>query len=339
MANSLLAFLYPRIKGSQEDVATYSLNYILGKSEVLRSEFTRLISQRLHLDYQPLIYSAQVIGSQKERPDIVGVKDEQEEIIIEAKFFAALTENQPGTYLDRLQGRGGLIFICPESRLNGLWAHLQELEKTSEPLGEYCVNRNGTHMAIISWKTVFEALQLCSENNAIDTKEDLHQLIGFCKEIESNDFIPFKAEDLGADMAKSMDRYYILVDAVIDQLLIRKDIIAHTKRLRATPQWMGYTRYINVDGIGLGLYFHRGIWKKSTPPSPFCLGFFTDEALVKNYLCSLESRMVERDNNGFSYIVLTPPIALTREESAQYLADQIVYHVRKINEKRGKQEL
>ena len=303
MANSLLAFLYLRIKGSQEDVATYSLNYILGKSEVLRSEFTRLISQRLHLDYQPLIYSAQVIGSQKERPDIVGVKDEQEEIIIEAKFFAALTENQPGTYLDRLQGRGGLIFICPESRLNGLWAHLQELEKTSEPLGEYCVNRNGTHMAIISWKTVFEALQLCSENNAIDTKEDLHQLIGFCKEIESNDFIPFKAEDLGADMAKSMDRYYIL------------------------------------DGIGLGLYFHRGIWKKSTPPSPFCLGFFTDEALVKNYLCSLESRMVERDNNGFSYIVLTPPIALTREESAQYLADQIVYHVRKINEKRGKQEL
>ena len=40
MAYSLLAHLYPRIKGSQEDVATFSLGYILEQSDALNKTFT-----------------------------------------------------------------------------------------------------------------------------------------------------------------------------------------------------------------------------------------------------------------------------------------------------------
>jgi len=36
MANSLLAHLYSHIKGSQEDVATLSLQYILSNYEALK---------------------------------------------------------------------------------------------------------------------------------------------------------------------------------------------------------------------------------------------------------------------------------------------------------------
>ena len=38
MSGSLLAHLYPRIKGSQEDIATYSLCYIVDQSEESNQE-------------------------------------------------------------------------------------------------------------------------------------------------------------------------------------------------------------------------------------------------------------------------------------------------------------
>ena len=50
MAESLLAHLYSRIKGSQEDVATLSLQYIVSSSEKLNAAFNRLISDTLKTD-------------------------------------------------------------------------------------------------------------------------------------------------------------------------------------------------------------------------------------------------------------------------------------------------
>ena len=334
MTNSLLAFLFPRIKGSQEDIATLSLNYILGQSEILRIAFTRLLSNRLHLDFEQLTYCTQVVGEQKERPDIVGVINGKERIIIEAKFYAALTENQPGTYLARLQNQGGLIFLCPESRRIGFWKQLLDLVDY-QVIDENCVDVKGTHMAIISWSSVFDTLLSVSDSNDPETKENLHQLIGFCKEMEDSAFIPFKPEEFGADIARSIDRYYLLVDAVADQLLNRKDVSANKNRLRATPQWEGHSQFINVDGIGIGVYFHRALWKKSSPPSPFGLGFFTDGDLIRRYSATLESRKVERDSKGAQYIMLNPPVGLTLDESAKDLADQIVDHVKKINAMRA----
>ena len=76
MAGSLLAYLYPRIRGSQEDVATLSLSYLLAQSDILRSAFTKALSSHLHLSPDAYIhFNTQVIGQQRERPDIVGVDD------------------------------------------------------------------------------------------------------------------------------------------------------------------------------------------------------------------------------------------------------------------------
>lgn len=44
MANSRLAHLYSRIRGSLEDVATVSLQYLLTQSRSLNLAFTKLIS-------------------------------------------------------------------------------------------------------------------------------------------------------------------------------------------------------------------------------------------------------------------------------------------------------
>ena len=89
MAASLLAHLYSRIKGSQEDVATLSLQYIVSQSAALNHEFTRRLCESLHgIVSTELNYACQSVGTELERPDIAGVDaDGNEKILCEAKFL------------------------------------------------------------------------------------------------------------------------------------------------------------------------------------------------------------------------------------------------------------
>ena len=122
MAQSLLAHLYPYIKGSQEDIATFSLQYLLSQSSKLNAAFTKFAADTMGVDLgERLQYRCQVTGEseEKERPDMVGTDADGAEIVLfEMKFYASLTANQPNTYLDRLRKNGGkgLLFICPMDR-------------------------------------------------------------------------------------------------------------------------------------------------------------------------------------------------------------------------------
>ena len=76
MPYSLLAHLFPRIRGSQEDVATYALSYILEQSVILNEVFTKLISKKLHISVGNMLsYHCQDADSEYGRPDIAGYKD------------------------------------------------------------------------------------------------------------------------------------------------------------------------------------------------------------------------------------------------------------------------
>ena len=76
----------------------------------------------------------QVTGEEGERPDLVGYDDEGiERVLIEAKFWAGLTENQPNAYLERSPDNSPsvLLFVAPEARLNTLWPELcRRIERT-----------------------------------------------------------------------------------------------------------------------------------------------------------------------------------------------------------------
>ena len=136
MAESLLAHLYSRIKGSQEDVATMSLQYLLSQSSAMKQAFTDLVASSLNIDiWEELQYSCQSVGENKERPDMVGKNRTGTEVVLcEMKFYAGLTHNQPLGYLDRIatnKGKG-LVFICPKVRESSLWNKLLTLCKDRE---------------------------------------------------------------------------------------------------------------------------------------------------------------------------------------------------------------
>ena len=342
MAGSLLAYLYPRIRGSQEDVATLSLSYLLAQSDILRSAFTKALSSHLHLSPDASIhFNTQVIGQQRERPDIVGVDDSgMERIICEAKFFAALTENQPNGYLRRLAGtaNSGLIFLCPETRRVGLWRQVISLiPGEAELIDDMCVKTGTTHVSIISWTEVLDTLLLTVDRSAPELKDDLLQLIGCCKEMENTSFVPFKNEDFGADIAKGIDRYYMVIDNTTELLLRQDKYPASKKGLRATPLWNGHVQYIKVNGLCLGIFFYRELWKKdSSVYTPFWLKLCNDSwkqnEPVVAYLNSLPAQQTERNHDGNLFIALEAPVGCTLEETADTLAKEILMHVKSYTE-------
>ena len=109
--DSLLGEIGLKFVKQTENLASESLNYILGKSPNTRNGFSDLIrvfEKRL----SDVNYSTQVHDQLDNAiPDIIGFNENsQPAVIIEAKFWAGLTKNQPVTYLKRLPENTLLVF-------------------------------------------------------------------------------------------------------------------------------------------------------------------------------------------------------------------------------------
>ena len=227
MAYSLLAHLYPYIKGSQEDIATFALQYLLTQSENLNRAFTKRIAENMQIELEDILqYTCQVTGNseEKERPDMVGTNAQGEEVMLfEMKFYASLTVNQPLTYLERLrkQSGKGLMFVCPTVRKTNLWGKLLELcsGMDVQKVNDYCVTVDGVKMALITWNEVIELLKQVAGAVDLSFTADIAQLEGYCNQLDSDAFIPFTSEDLSALSAKKEERYYMVVDEVMELLM------------------------------------------------------------------------------------------------------------------------
>lgn len=279
MANSLLAHLYSRIRGSQEDVATIALQYLLSQSEELNKTFTSLVASCLKLTLdENLHYICQSVGEGKERPDMAGVdKNGHEAILCEMKFYAGLTRNQPLGYLNRLKEKNGtgLIFVCPKSRQTSLWTKLKDIcaERQMKSVDTFCVCVDGIHMAILTWTEIIEQLRKVAASSAVEYLSDIQQLEGYCAQMDSDAFIPFASEDLTADNAKRANRYYEVIDQTIALLCEDDTITTSLKGVKATAYRKGYTRSLYLDDFTLSLNYDRDLWKSnSSMETPFWVG-------------------------------------------------------------------
>jgi hypothetical protein len=74
-----------------------------------------------------LNYRSQVTDVETGQPDVVGTDPAgADQLVIEAKFWAGLTEKQPGGYVERLGvGKPGVVLVvAPAARLLTLWPEL-----------------------------------------------------------------------------------------------------------------------------------------------------------------------------------------------------------------------
>ncbi len=122
--DSLFGHLASRLSSHPENIATEALNYVLNRSTVARRAFAQYAAQSGADMPETLHFRTQEAGGDGAIPDLVGLDGEGRQVLlVEAKFWAGLTDNQPVAYLERLPASsdGLLLFVAPATRFPTLW--------------------------------------------------------------------------------------------------------------------------------------------------------------------------------------------------------------------------
>lgn len=125
---TLLAKLAPMFAVQTENVAVEALGHILSGSEPARRALSDVVRAGGAEVGRIVRVHTQATGEERARPDLAGFDGRGDErVLIEAKFWAGLTANQPMSYLERLpdQQPSALLFVAPAARVESLWAELR----------------------------------------------------------------------------------------------------------------------------------------------------------------------------------------------------------------------
>jgi hypothetical protein len=106
-SDTMLAYLVSSFPGNTENIATETLRHIFQHSDPLVEALNDVVQPGVR-GIQPISrVESQVIQADGTRPDLVGFDEDcKERVLIEVKFWAERTHNQPNGYLNRLPDDG-----------------------------------------------------------------------------------------------------------------------------------------------------------------------------------------------------------------------------------------
>ena len=220
-----------------------------------------------------LSFATQAASDDEARPDIEGYgAGNKRHMVVECKYWAGLTINQPLTYAARLSNEepGSLLFIVPSARMTGLWSELTKRLKggghqmtprrEAQPELWHATFGIGHSFVLTSWRTILNAILREMETaREADRVEDVRQLVGLCERMDSEAFLPFRSEELTA--ADVPQRYLQLSQIAFDlgDALIGAGI-CDAKRLSAAGGLGYYGRYLRAGSLVFFIAFDCSAW-------------------------------------------------------------------------------
>ena len=113
MQKSILAHIASDFISEYENVANSSIAYLLNEYPASQ----KVLKGVLDIDEVPTYYKTEDSSKSNGRPDVTGYDLNQgKAVIIEGKFWANLTDNQPVNYLKELTSDGKILFLAPDKR-------------------------------------------------------------------------------------------------------------------------------------------------------------------------------------------------------------------------------
>ena len=308
---TLLAHLAYKLSSQPETVATEALGHILHGSKAAR-EVLQVFLESAGADVGRInTVGTEVTGEALERPDLACMdEDGRERVLIEVKFQAGLTSNQPGTYLSRLpeDRTSALLFIAPSWRLETLWPELKArvaAEFAMEGEGaatevQWLFLGDSRHLVLTSWLSLLRLLEEMAEDE--QALSDIRQLRGLADQQDEEAFPPLRSEQLSPETPRLILNLNLLVDDVCSRIF--ETAWADRGRMRkmwdagpyqymtfaGLPAWFGvnywYWRQYEITPLWFG--FQRSAWEheeqilKSLQPirhhDP--LRYFEDEGII-----------------------------------------------------------
>ena len=275
---SLLAHLAYKFGGQTETIATEALGYILSRSEAARNALRNTIGTG-GVDVGR-IARAQTevpieVDGKEARVDLVGFDDgNAKRALIEVKFWAGLTENQPNTYLKRLLQNtepSALLFVAPESRLVTLWAELRRLASVggfalgngTQAAGlQSAVVNNGIHrLMLASWRAMLGAMaSRASVDGDSSAERFILELNGLCEQEDSYAFLPLRTDELGPQFARRMPQFIKLTE---DARQDKRVVPFVTSTFPIDSSLNSHGRYLTlVDDIPVWFGIRYDLWAK-----------------------------------------------------------------------------
>lgn len=270
-SSTMFAHIVSRLTNRTEDVAVEALGFILSRSDAAKRALRDLLKLE-GLDVGELTDAGtQVSDGTLARPDLaVYDRERKERVLMEAKFWAGLTENQPNAYLARLpldERPAVLLFVAPEARLETLWPELRRLieppfdwqpVETSHDTEIRCALVDGgtRYLVLASWRALLNRMLSFAMSSGDPVEADIRQLHALCEQQDQDAFLPLKPHKLAPEIPRRMLQFNRLVDDAVE--LARERDIVNTDRLNVTPRPHGYGRYLRLGNEDAGVW--AGAW-------------------------------------------------------------------------------
>ena len=348
--DTLLAYLAPRFTNRTEDIAVEALGYILSKSEATRCALAETLCKGgVDIDRIARV-DTQVTGDNQERPDLAAFDEAGSEcVLIEAKFWAKLTDNQPVVYLERLPDDrpSALLFVAPENRLVSLWSDLRQRVDTSNSisLGETITTEQirsaiagqNRYLLLTSWRELLGrmAALVAKENAETSVLCDIQQLQGLCERMDSDAFLPLHPDELGPEFPRRWANFIGLCDYVLEE--VNEDGLwertGKKKNELSEGECLGqFIQLRSNTNVKAWLGIHFVLWRKYRH-TPLWLGFKKEE-IGEQESQALESLLQEDPpelidhEDGWSYV----PIYLKTGVESYEVLDAVVKRLRCVAE-------
>ena len=311
MEGSLLAHIAGNFVSQYENVANSSVCYLLNRYPASRSALEKLLS----LTDPPTHYVTERSTESNGRPDITGLDASGNTVvIIEGKFWANLTDNQPINYLKELGVGGKLLFLAPDRRQESLKAEIRKR------LGE-----DDERISIYSWMAFLTLVENeDSKNHDGDLASDLVQLRALCAKMDEEGMPPLSMTDLDPMNGRIC---YQLANLINDcNTRLREWDKSDFKGRSSSGSIYGYGFYFRGCGFECSLGFstydwfmrksHTPIWLYITPEQP---------TTVDQVYCAISSSHPEdsyRDDSRAVYAIVLQP-GMDRTQVVEHIVNEV----------------
>ncbi|KAA5600463.1 PD-(D/E)XK nuclease family protein [Blastochloris sulfoviridis] len=272
--SSMFGHLAARFSSGAENLATEALAYMLVQSPAARralNEISTILNAKLS---EIRSFRTQCVGQDQAIPDLAGFDHCGRAILlIENKFWAGLTPNQPAAYLERLPNDEPslLLFVVPPRRVHSIWPdlvvsaaraglHLPPPSiRHANALSGQVGNRT---LAVTSWQALLDRIEAeARASGEADTVSDVGQLRGLCEHMDSTGYVPATLEELtSTEVPRRLIGLADLVQQACERALAAG--IADRKGLLPAHKWYGAGRYLRIGGAGAWVGIDHQLWAR-----------------------------------------------------------------------------
>lgn len=340
-SNTLFGHVALRFAIHPENLATEALSFILRTSLAASRGFTAFVREIGLDDPGSLRFDTQQGGLEQSIPDMKCCDDKGRlRVIVENKFWAGLTENQPVTYIRELPAEIAAIvlFVVPKARLQLVWTEV--VARCTAAVIPVCgVDKSPTmkvadiggshHLAVTSWGVLLDVLsRAASSAGETEPLNDIAQLQGLCRQMDEEEFLPLGGDDLtNLGMAKRIINFSDLPFRIVDEAA---RLGFCTKKKESNFRY-GSGTYLRIGQFAAWAGFSANLWR-NLGVSPIWVNFYPEScriAEVREKLSRFRTVSPQRcfDTEIKNYRFVAVPIFLTTGVEKQRIIEDCVRQI------------